>query len=481
MSTVVRDCKTVWNNCLKVVREHVNEKSYQTWFAPIKPVSLKDDVLTIQVPSQFFYEYLEEHFVYVLKKAITKELGPGGRLEYSIIVDRGNANTGSLSINLPTSKNNSRINGFHNQQQTNTDEPLPSPFRLKRFDREDFQSFLNPGYTFDNFIEGDCNRLARSAGLAVSNKPGLTSFNPLTIYGAVGLGKTHLAQAIGNMIQDNFPDLYVLYVTSEKFVNQFMEAVRHNSLQELGNYYMQVDVLVFEDIQFFAGKDRSQEMFFNIFNHLHQMQKQIIMTCDCPIKDLNGIQSRLLSRVKWGLNADLQQPDLETKMAIIQQKMEAEGIHISTEVTEYIAQNVETNIRDMEGVLITLIAQSSLNKKEIDLNLAKSTLSSIVEELSTEVGIDFIVKSVSNYFEISIEQMKSKTRKKEIVIPRQISIYLAKNYTNMSLKAIGHYFGGRDHSTVIHSIEAVENAMITDKSIKRAITELQKRMKLKSL
>ena len=471
MVTLVRDCSSVWNNCLSVIREHTTEKSFETWFKPIVPISLDEEVLTIQVPSQFFYEWLEEHYVHVLKKAILSELGPSGRLEYSIIVDKGNGKSGSLYINIPGKKVSTYKNELYGKN-----EPKEDNFN---FETSRYRTNLNPNYTFDNFIEGDCNRLARSAGLAIANKPGATSFNPLTIYGGVGLGKTHLIQCIGNKIQSENPTKKVLYITSEKFVNHFMESVRTGSIQDFSAFYLSVDVLIVDDIQFFSGKEKTQEIFFKIFNELHQSQRQIIMTSDCAVKELKGMEERLLSRFKWGLNADMQQPDFETKMAIIQQKMEAEAVELPNNVIEYIAHSVDTNVRELEGVLISLIAQSSLNKKEIDLDLTKQIIQSIVCDITTEVNIDYIQKSICEFFKVTLDEVKSKSRKKELVVPRQVGIYLAKNYTMLSLKTIGLYFGGRDHSTVIHSVETVEDMMVTDKKFKSQMVEIQKRMKLK--
>lgn len=357
-----------------------------------------------------------------------------------------------------------------------------SPFDLKSLDRYNtIHSQLNPNYTFDTFIEGDCNRLARSAGFAVSEKPGITSFNPLMIYGGVGLGKTHLVQAIGNHIKQNLPGKFVLYVSSEKFSNQFIEAITNNKLQDFNHFYLQVDVLIIDDIQFFSGKEKTQDIFFQIFNHLHQSGKQLIMTSDRPPKELKGLQERLLSRFKWGLTADLQQPDFETRMAIIQKKLKQDSIKISEAVIEYLAFSIDTNIRELEGVLISLIAQSSLNKKEIDLELAKQTLQSIVQDIESEVGIDYIQKFVADYFGVTVDSLKAKTRKREIVVARQVAMYFAKEYTNLSLKSIGFHFGSRDHSTVIHALTAVSDQMDTDRKFNTTIQELTKKIKLKAI
>ena len=472
---MVKDCVSVWNNCLRVIKDSIGDQSYKTWFEPIIPLRLYNNVLTIQVPSQFFYEWLEEHYVTLLRKAIDKELGPESRLEYSIIIDKGNDTNKPYTINIPTSRNSN--NSYNNN---NTPKDLKSPFELREINGKKFDAFLNQSYNFDNFIEGDCNRLARSAGFAVANKPGVTSFNPLMIYGGVGLGKTHLIQAIGNRILQSAPQKYVLYVSSENFVNQFIEALKNNNIEDFRNYYLKIDVLIIDDIQFLSGKEKTQEIFFHIFNHLHQSGKQIIMTSDCPPRDLKGLQERLLSRFKWGLTADLQQPDFETRIAIIQRKMQADGIDIPDKVIEYLAYSVDTNVRELEGVLISLIAHASLNRKEIDLELAKQTLKNIVHNIDTEVGIDYIQKSVAEYFDVTLDSLKAKTRKKEIVMARQVAMYFAKEYTNFSLKSIGYHFGGRDHSTVIHAVQSVNDLIDTDRKFKASVEELEKRLKLKN-
>jgi chromosomal replication initiator protein len=300
------------------------------------------------------------------------------------------------------------------------------------------------------------------------------------VYGGVGLGKTHLVQAIGNEIKNGPEDKFVLYVSSEKFVNQFMDSIKDGNIKSFTNFYMQVDVLIIDDIQFLAGKDRTQEMFFHIFNHLHQNKKQIIMTSDCPPRDLKGLEERLLSRFKWGLTADLQMPDFETRVAIIRKKMQSEGIFIPDDVIEYLAYTVDTNVRELEGVMISLIAHASLNRVEIDLALAKAIMKNIVKDIETEVGIDFIQKTVSDYFDIKLEDLKAKTRKKEIVTARQVAMYFSKEFTNHSLKSIGYHFGGRDHSTVIHAVQTVNDLMETDSSVRNSVSELKKKFKMRS-
>ncbi|MFT6865289.1 MAG: chromosomal replication initiator protein [Cyclobacteriaceae bacterium] len=460
-----------WENCLHFIRERIPAQSFKTWFEPIRPISQKDEVLTIQVPSQFFYEWLEENYVHILKQAIKAEMGANGRLEYSVIVDRGDDDVKPVTINVSgasNSQNANRVNGY---------DLYKNPDFLNQLK---INSNLNASYRFDNFIEGDCNRLARSAGLAVAQKPGITSFNPLMFYGGVGLGKTHLVQAIGNEIKSQHPDKSIIYVASEKFTNQFIDALKNNNIQDFINYYREVDVLILDDVQFLRDKEKTQEIFFHIFNHLHQGGKQIIMTSDCAPKDLKGLQERLVSRFKWGLTADLQQPDFETRMAIIHKKMQVDGIVIPDQVIEYIAYTVDTNVRELEGVVISLIAHASLTKTEIGLELAKQVLKNIVTDIDSEVGIDYIQKTVSDYFNIPQEDLKAKTRKKEIVIARQVAMYFSKDYTNHSLKSIGYHFGGRDHSTVIHAVQSVNDMIDTNAKFRFSIDELKKKLKMRT-
>jgi chromosomal replication initiator protein len=466
------DYGTVWTDCLQVIKGSVGEENFNTWFKPIVPLRVEGDVLTIQVPSQFFYEWLEDNYVPTLKKALTTVLGPSGRLEYSVIVDSGNTSNPPVSVHYPNG-----MGGKRPQNNGMGDEY--SPFQFKALNPLTVNSRLNPAYTFENFVEGDCNRLARSAGVAVAKKPGITSFNPLMLYGGVGVGKTHLVQAIGNEIRNNMPNKIVLYVDQNDFTTQFLNALQNHKLQDFQNFYLQVDLLILDDVQFLAGREKTQEIFFHIFNQLHQSGKQIIMTSDCPPRDMKGFQERLLSRFKWGLTADLQEPDFETKLAIIHRKMQADGIDIPTEVAEYLAYSVDTNLRDMEGVLNSLIFHATLLKKNIDLELAKEVLKNIIKEIQSDVSVDFIQKTVSEYFKVDLESLKSKIKKREIVIPRQVAMYFCKRYTQLTLALIGENFGGRDHSTVIHALESVEDMMKTDANFKLSVEELGKKLKLR--
>lgn len=473
-------CETVWNNCLTIIKDIVEWQHYNTWFEPIKPVQLKDNVLTIQVPSQFFYEYIEEHYVNLLAKTLKRELGKNARLEYRIMMDSGNSKNKPVTMDV-------RGQGYKSYSNNEMDFPLvisnpvKNPFVIPGLKKMQIDAQLNPSYTFDSYIEGNCNRVARRAGKTVAEKPGTTSFNPLVIYGGVGLGKTHLAQAIGNEVKNLHNNKVVLYVSSEKFINQFVDHGRNNAINDFIHFYQLIDVLIIDDVQFFNRAEKSQDAFFAIFNHLHQSGKQLILTTDKPPKDLEGVQERLLSRFRWGLSADLQIPDYETKIEILERKMKNDGLEMPKEVVKYIAYNIQNNIRELEGALISLLAQSSLNKREIDLDLAKKVLRNFIKSSSKEITIDTIQKMVCDYFDVPYEKLLQKTRKREIVQARQITMFLAKAFTKNSLKTIGEHFGGRDHTTVIHSCQTVKDLMDTDVLFKESVIELQQKVQLAAM
>lgn len=467
----------VWSSCLDFIRDNISQQSFKTWFEPIKPMALEGNILTIQVPSLFFYEWLEEHYVHLLKKTVKKELGPSAKLEYNIIVENSSGGKKSQTINLPGQPVKHRDNIEVNMPM-DISGSIKNPFVIPGIKKINVDSQLNPNYTFDTFIEGECNRLARSAGQAVAAKPGGTSFNPLMLYGGVGLGKTHLSQAIGNSIKASFKNKVVLYVQSEKFINQFIESLKNNSINDFIHFYQVIDVLIVDDVQFLAGKEKTQDIFFHIFNHLHQSGKQIILTSDRPPKDIQGMEERLLSRFKWGLSADLQNPDFETRVAILNHKMYHEGIELPNEVMEYLAYNVNTNVRELEGALISLLAHSSINKKDLDLENAKDILKQFINNISKELTIEHIQNLVCDHFDMPTELLKSKTRKREIVQARQISMFLAKKHTKTSLANIGKFFGGRDHSTVIHACQTVSNLMDTDNSFKDNVELIQRKISI---
>lgn len=474
-----KNFEVVWNKCLSIIKDNVSLQSYKTWFEPIKPIKLSKSVLTIQVPSQFFYEWLEEHYIGLLKKTIKKELGIQGRLEYSIVMEN-NLNTNKpYTVKIPTNNLQATKNEPINMPvDINTEKGIRNPFIIPGLKKVHVDSQLNPNYSFTNFIEGDCNRLARSAGFAVAKNPGGTAFNPLLIYGGVGLGKTHLAHSIGLEIKTHHPGKTVLYVSSEKFTHQFIDAIRNNNHNDFIHFYQMIDVLIIDDVQFFAGKEKTQDVFFHVFNHLHQIGKQIILTSDKPPVEMQGMEQRLLSRFKWGLSADLQIPGLETRIAILEKKMYNEGLDLPKEVVEYLAYSITTNVRELEGALISLLAQSSLNKKSITLELAKQMIDKFVKNTAREVSIDYIQKVVCDYFDLPMELLKSKTRKREVVQARQIAMYFSKKMTKSSLANIGAHCGGKDHATVLHACKTVNNLMDTDKRFKSYIDDLNKKISL---
>lgn len=477
---MVMDYSSVWDNCLSTIRQHVNRQSFKTWFEPIRPVNLKERALTIQVPNRFFYEWLEEHYVGLLKMTIRKELGDNAQLLYQIVNGNRDSNQRKKLINRNSALSNppqQKTQQGYAPGQVDTGN-IKNPFIIPGIKKPKIDPQLNDKYTFNTFIEGDCNQLARSAGLAIADRPGKNSFNPLIIYGDVGLGKTHLAHAVGHRVLDLHPEKTVLYVATDKFTQQIIQSIKNNAVTDLINFYQFVDVLIVDDIQFLSNKQKMQEIFFNIFNQLHQNGKQIILTSDRPPKDMEGIEERLISRFKWGLTADLQAPDLETRMAILLSKSSDEGVDIPQNVTEFMCYHIKNNIRELEGALISLIARSSLNQREIDVPLAKEVIKNFVSEINREITVEYIQELVAKHFELPVEILQGKTRKRQVVIARQLSMYLAKQLTDQSLKAIGANFGGRDHSTVIYSCKTVQDLMETDAIFKDTVADLERKIKM---
>ncbi len=468
----------VWNNCLKIIKDNVPSISFRTWFEPIVPLRLENKVLTIQVPSPFFYEYLEEKYIEIISKTLRKELGYDAKLEYSVVMENNDfANTTPYTIKLPA-KNQSDIQNRPVSLPLNAEEnTIKNPFIIPGIKKLNIDPRLNPENSFTNFVEGECNRLARSAGNAVAANPGGTAFNPLLLYGDSGLGKTHLAQAIGIEVKEKLPDRVVLYVNANKFQTQFVESIRNNTRNDFLHFYQMIDVLIIDDVHEFAGKEKTQDIFFHIFNHLHQSGKQLILTSDKPPVELQGLEQRLLSRFKWGLSADLQVPDFETRIAILRQKIYKDGIEMPDSVIEYIATHITDNIRELEGALISLLAQSTLNKKEITLDLAREMIDKLIKNTKREVSIDYIQKIVCNYFDIGVDMLKSKTRKREIVQARQVAMFFSKSLTKSSLATIGSQIGGKDHATVLHACKTVNNLLDTDKQFKNQIEDIEKKLK----
>lgn len=479
----LEDWEAAWDRCLDIIKDNVAWRTFQTWFEPIRAVGLHANVLTLQVPSQFFYEWLEEHYVELMGKTIKRVMGKDGRIEYRIMMEGRNHNN-PASMKMPASTQ-ARVPAENNTVELplHVKDPfaIKNPYSIPGLKRVSIDPQLNASYTFENYVEGDCNRVARSAGAHVAQKPGTTSFNPLVIFGGVGCGKTHLAQAIGNEVRQLHPNKAVLYVSAEKFINQFIDHSRNGEVNDFIHFYQLIDVLIVDDIQFMVPATKTQDVFFAIFNHLHQSGKQIILTSDTAPKDLEGMQERLLSRFRWGLNADIQTPEFETRQAILKLKMQHEGLEMPQDVIEYIAYNVQTNVRELEGALIAILAQSTLAKKEIDIELAKRVMKNFVKTAAKEMTIENIQKLVCNYFQMPYDRLLAKTRRREVVQARQITMYLAKKFTKSSLKNIGQHFGGFDHTTVIHSCQTVENLMDTDSSYKEQVQEIQHKLQLASI
>ncbi len=450
------DVNSIWKNCLSRIKENVTLMTYNTWFLPIRPIEILNNNLKVQLPSQFFWEWLDEHYSTIINKTIKEVLGSSGTLSYVITDDKETKEENIKKENA----------SFVNKIKV-VEKPKPA-----------HETNLNPRYRFDNFIRGEGNQLARAAAGAISDNPGETSFNPFFIYGGVGLGKTHLIQSIGNQIIEKFPEKKVIYLSSDSFTVEFVESIQSNKVNEFSSFYRSMDVLIIDDIQFLIGKEKTQDLFFHIFNTLHQSRKQIILSSDKPPKDLKGLDDRLVSRFQWGLSADIQPPELEMRIAILKNKAEDYGMLVSTDILEYIANNITSNIRELEGCLIKLLANASLNSKEITIELAKKTVKEIATDRKVNITIDDISKAVCAYLNIAENKIREKTRKKEIVLARQLAMYFSKELTKSSLKTIGLHFGGRDHSTVIHACNSIEEMKNKDSSMKDLIEGLRNKLVL---
>ena len=461
----------VWSRCLEFIKDNITEQPFNTWFAPIVPVELEGNTLKIKVPSKFFCEWLEENYISLLKSAMTFTLGVNSRLVY--IVD-----TLLTKEQLP-STNRPELAKQTLTLATETKDPgLKNPFVIPGIREITVDPQLNLHQNFDNFVEGASNRLARSAGMAVANKPGGTAFNPLFIFGGVGLGKTHLAHAIGVDIKEKYPKKKVLYVSAEKFTQQFISASTakdkdKNTLNDFIHFYQLIDVLIVDDIQFLSGKVKTQDAFFHIFNHLHQNGKQVILTSDKAPVDLFDIEQRLLSRFKWGLSAELQTPDYETRYKILENKFYNDGAEIGEDIIAYLAENIRTNVRELEGVSNSLIAQAAFNRKEYSIELAQSIIDKSVKNNRNDLTIDHIQQIIADYFGLDIESLHSKTRKRNVVQARQLAMFFSKKYTKNSLSTIGSQIGQRDHATVLHACKTVENLIETDRAFKKYVSDLE--------
>ena len=468
------DVRNIWENCLSFIKDNVTTDVYDVWFKPIEPVELtSDNTLVIMVPSMFFMEWIEDHYINLIWSALTKELGARPKLIYNIKMENNPNKTEQATEQLPSSNRKAtsmEVLGYKQKpQQSYNPYVVPG---LVEIEEVKVDSQLNPNKNFDTFIEGESNRLARSAGKAITERPGGTSFNPLFIFGGVGLGKTHLAHAIGNEIQEKHPKKKILYIEAEDFTKQYAVAAKNNNRTDFIHFYQQIDVLIIDNVQFFASKQGTQDVFFQIFNHLHQNGKQLILTSDKAPVDIQDVEQRLLSRFKWGLSAELQAPDYQMRRRILKAILYRDGVEMTDEIVDYIAQNVKTNIRELEGVNTSLVAEALFNKKEITLDLAKKAVDKIVKNIKKEVTVEYIQEIVSEYFQLTVEELQSKTRKRHVVQARQLAMFFAKKYTKLSLANIGKLIGKRDHATVLHACKTVDNLNETDKQFRKFFTDL---------
>lgn len=453
----------VWNRCLNFIKDNVNTTAYNTWFEPIVPLKYENKALTIGVPSPFFYEYLEEKYVGLLRAALYKEIGEGTELMYSILTDK----TNHITMNLEGTKRSTVLP----QQPIHNANKAPNP--LQATAPQDLDPHLNPNYNFENFIKGNSNEFSRTVAETVAQNPART-FNPLFLYGPSGVGKTHLINAIGTRIKELYPEKRVLYVSAHLFQVQYTDSVRTNHFNDFISFYQTIDVLIIDDIQEFAGVTKTQNTFFHIFNHLHQNGKQLILTSDRAPVMLQGMEDRLLTRFKWGLVAELEKPDIELRKNILRNKIKKDGLVIPESVICYIAENVNESVRELEGIVNSLLAQSILFKREIDLELAQRIVKKAVKCAEVKpITVNDIIEKVCSHYKIDASAIHTKTRKREVVQVRQVAMYLAKKHTDTSSSKIGQLIGNKDHATVLHACKIVKDQVEVDKAFKNEIEEIE--------
>jgi chromosomal replication initiator protein len=459
----------LWSRCLSVIRDNVPETIFKTWFEPIVPLIYQNKALTIGVPTQFFYEILEEKYADLLRVALNKEIGEGTQLVYRVLIDKTNDQTIDL-----VGTNRSRVL----PPSTDIKDANKAPNPMKAPTPQDLDPQLNPNYNFENFIKGSSNEFSRTVGETVAKNPAKT-FNPLFLYGPSGVGKTHLTNAIGTRIKELYPEKRVLYVSAHLFQVQYTDSIRTNHFNDFISFYQTIDVLIIDDIQEFAGVTKTQNTFFHIFNHLHQNGKQLILTSDRAPIMLQGMEDRLLTRFKWGLVAELKKPDTELRRNILRNKIRKDGLNIPESVVNYIAENVNESVRELEGIINSLLAQSILFKREIDMDLAERIIRKAVRIENKPITIDNIISKVCAHYDLDESVIHTKSRKREIVQIRQIAMYLAKKHTEISASKIGMLIGNRDHATVLHACKTVKDLIEINKSFKSDIEEIEAALKRK--
>lgn len=454
---------TQWNRCLDIFRDNVTEEAYNTWFRPIKPLEYKDKTLLVQVPTQFFYEFLEDKYLDLLRRTLYKVWGEGTKLMYKVTVNK--SSRPEQTVNIESTPRTI----IPQQPVTNVKIPnTPVP---------ELDPHLNPEYNFETFIEGYSNKLSRSVAEAVAQNPAKTIFNPLFLYGASGVGKTHLANAIGTRIKELYPAKRVLYVSAHLFQVQYTDSVRNNTINDFINFYQSIDVLIIDDIQEFAGVTKTQNTFFHIFNQLHQNGKQLILTSDRAPVLLQGMEERLITRFKWGMVAELERPTVELRKSILCHKIHRDGLLIPEEVIDYIAENVSESVRDLEGIVISLMAHATIYNRDIDLELAQRIVRKVVNCENKQITVDDIITTVCNHFGVDTQTIYTKTRKREVVQARQVSMYLAKRLTELSTSKIGTMIGNKDHATVLHACKTVKAQYEVDKAFRVELDDIQNALK----
>ena len=449
---------TKWNECLKIFKDNVSKSTFDTWFADIKPLKYENNTLTIQVKSNFVCEFIEGNFLDLLRSTLFKVMGNGTQLMYSILTDKENDISTEISYD---SINKQGTGNSGNSTPTTMQEAV-----------QELDSMLINRYTFDNYVEGISNRLSRSVAVSVADRPG-RAFNPLFIHGASGVGKTHLINAIGVKIKELHPELRVLYVSAHLFQVQYTDSILQKNFNDFMRFYQSIDVLIIDDIQEFAGLQKTQNAFFHIFNHLHLNGKQLIMTSDRSPAQLQGMEERLITRFKWGMTAEIEKPDFELRKNILRNKVHKDGLNFPEEVISYIAEHVNASIRDLEGIVVSIMAHSTINNADIDLALAKRIVGDFSDYEKKSITIDEIIKKVSDYYGIETSAINTRSRKREVVLVRQVSMFLAKKYLDMSTSKIGQYVGNRDHATVLHACKNIKDLLAVDKSLSAEIAEIE--------